>query len=157
MHLFGDPSVWLPLTFAGLIGISILIYVILDGFDLGVGLLLPLAGEAEKDRMIASIGPFWDADETWLVLAISILLVAPPMAHGMILTSLYLPVAAMLVGLSLRGVAFEVPVKAHIRYKARWNAACVAGSAMISVAQGFMLRSTSWGCSRALPRRPSGR
>ena len=139
MHLFGDPAVWLPLTFAALMGISILIYVILDGFDLGVGLLLPLAQEAEKDRMIASIGPFWDANETWLVLAIGILLVAFPTAHGMILTSLYLPVAFMLIGLILRGVAFEFRVKAHIRYKARWNAAFVTGSLMTSLSQGFML------------------
>lgn len=139
MHLFGDPTVWLPLAFAGLMGISILIYVILDGFDLGVGLLLPLAEDAEKDRMIASIGPFWDANETWLVLAIGILLVAFPVAHGMILTALYLPVAVMLIGLILRGVAFEFRVKAHIRYKARWNMAFVAGSLMTSLAQGFML------------------
>lgn len=139
MHLFGDPTVWLPLTFAGLMGLSILIYVILDGFDLGVGLLLPFADEPEKDRMIASIGPFWDANETWLVLAIGILLVAFPTAHGMILTSLYLPVAVMLIGLILRGVAFEFRVKAHVRYKTRWNAAFVAGSLMTSLSQGFML------------------
>ena len=63
MHLFGDPATWLPVTFAGLMGLSILIYVILDGFDLGVGVLLPLANPDEKDRMIASIGPFWDANE----------------------------------------------------------------------------------------------
>jgi len=70
MSIFDDPSVWLPLVFAGLMGLSILIYVVLDGFDLGVGILFPFAEDAEKDRMIASIGPFWDANETWLVLAV---------------------------------------------------------------------------------------
>ena len=112
--LFGPPDVWLPLAFAGILGLSILLYVILDGFDLGVGILLPFANEPEKDRMIASIGPFWDANETWLVLGIGILLVAFPTAHGIILTALYIPVAVMLVGLILRGVAFEFRMKAPI-------------------------------------------
>ncbi|MEL6734528.1 MAG: cytochrome d ubiquinol oxidase subunit II, partial [Pseudomonadota bacterium] len=85
MELFGDPAVWLPLAFAGLMGTSILIYVVLDGFDLGVGILSPFAMEHQRDRMIASIGPFWDANETWLVLATGLLLVAFPMAHGTIL------------------------------------------------------------------------
>jgi cytochrome d ubiquinol oxidase subunit II len=66
----------LPLIFVTLMGLSILLYVILDGFDLGVGLLMPFATPEERDRMIASIGPFWDANETWLVLAIGLLLVA---------------------------------------------------------------------------------
>lgn len=102
MYYFGDPAIWLPLVFAGLMGLSILIYVVLDGFDLGVGVLFPLADDAEKDRMIASIGPFWDANETWLVLAVGLLLVAFPAAHGVVLTALYLPVAIMLIGLILR-------------------------------------------------------
>ncbi|MGR3542218.1 MAG: cytochrome d ubiquinol oxidase subunit II [Hasllibacter sp.] len=139
MDWFGDPAIWLPWTFAALMGLSILIYVILDGFDLGVGLLFPFASGREKDRMIASIGPFWDANETWLVLAIGILLVAFPVAHGMILTSLYLPVFVLLFGLILRGVSFEFRVKAHVRYKEKWNAAFWAGSLMASLAQGFML------------------
>jgi cytochrome d ubiquinol oxidase subunit II len=134
-----DPAVWLPLVFAGLMGLSILIYVCLDGFDLGVGLLFPLASEAERDRMIASIGPFWDANETWLVLAIGILLVAFPQAHGMILTALYLPVALMLTGLILRGVAFEFRVKAPGHHKRWWDAAFFAGSLLTALAQGFML------------------
>ena len=116
MDLFGDPNVWLPFTFAALMGVSILIYVCLDGFDLGVGVLFPFAEEAERDRMVASIGPFWDANETWLVLAIGILLVAFPSAHGQILTALYLPVAIMLIGLILRGVAFEFRAKAPAQY-----------------------------------------
>lgn len=134
-----NPEQWLPLVFAGLMGLSILIYVILDGFDLGVGVLTPLAGEAEKDRMIASIGPFWDANETWLVMAVGLLLVAFPAAHGTILTALYLPVAIMLVGLILRGVAFEFRAKAPAPNKPLWNRAFFAGSLMTSLSQGFML------------------
>ena len=64
MAYFGDPAIWLPWAFASLMGLSILIYVVLDGFDLGVGLLMPLAKVDDKDRLVASIGPFWDADET---------------------------------------------------------------------------------------------
>jgi len=70
-------------------GLSLLAYVILDGYDLGVGLLLLKATDAEKDTMIASIGPFWDANETWLVLGVGVLLVAFPMAHGLVLQALY--------------------------------------------------------------------
>lgn len=139
MYYFGDPTVWLPFVFAGLMGVSILIYVILDGFDLGVGVLFPFAKEDEKDRMIASIGPFWDANETWLVLAVGLLLVAFPSAHGAILTALYLPVAIMLIGLILRGVAFEFRAKAPAPHKRLWNNAFFAGSLMTSLSQGFML------------------
>ena len=139
MDLFGDPNVWLPFTFAALMGVSILIYVVLDGFDLGVGLLMPLSTDEEKDRLVASIGPFWDANETWLVLAIGLLLVAFPTAHGIILTALHLPVAVMLVGLILRGVSFEFRVKAPANQKAFWNGAFFTGSLMAAMSQGFML------------------
>ncbi len=139
MDMFGDPTVWLPWSFAALMGLSILIYVILDGFDLGVGLLMPLADDAQKDKLVASIGPFWDANETWLVLAIGLLLVGFPPAHGIILTALYLPVFVMLIGLILRGVSFEFRVKAPISQKPKWNAAFFAGSLMTSASQGFML------------------
>lgn len=131
---------WLPHAFAALMGLSILVYVVLDGFDLGVGILLPLAEEVEeRDRMVASIGPFWDANETWLVLAIGLLLVAFPVAHGAILTALYLPVAVMLIGLILRGVAFEFRAKAPPGQKRGWDRAFVGGSLMAALAQGFML------------------
>lgn len=139
MYLFGDPAVWLPLAFAALLGVSILIYVVLDGFDLGVGVLFPFAEAEEKDKMVASIGPFWDANETWLVLAIGILLVAFPTAHGTILTALYLPVAVMLIGLILRGVSFEFRVKAPAQYKRAWDNAFYIGSMMTSLSQGYML------------------
>ena len=139
MTLFGDPAVWLPFVFAALMGLSILVYVVLDGYDLGVGALFPFATPEEKDRMVASIGPFWDANETWLVLAIGLLLVAFPAAHGIILTALYLPVAIMLLGLILRGVAFEFRAKARAEHKPYWNLAFFAGSMMTALSQGFML------------------
>lgn len=137
--MFSDPAIWLPFTFAALMGLSILVYVVLDGFDLGVGILFPFAAPAERDRMVASIGPFWDANETWLVMAIGILLVAFPVAHGIILTALYAPVAVMLVGLILRGVAFEFRVKAPLPHKPWWDRAFLAGSLMTALSQGFML------------------
>ena len=139
LTLFGDPTVWLPLAFAGLMGFAILVYVVLDGYDLGVGILLAGAEPAEKDRMIASIGPFWDANETWLVLAVGLLLVAFPIAHGVILSTLYVPVAVMLLGLIFRGVAFEFRQKVAARRKGAWNAAFFAGSLMTALAQGYML------------------
>ncbi|MGH9786993.1 MAG: cytochrome d ubiquinol oxidase subunit II, partial [Terriglobia bacterium] len=97
----------LPVIFAVLMGVAILAYVVLDGYDLGVGMLMPAADAREQDVMVSSIGPFWDANETWLVLGIGLLLVAFPAAHGVVLTALYLPVVVMLIGLMLRGVAFE--------------------------------------------------
>lgn len=130
---------YLPIIFAGLMGISILVYVVLDGFDLGVGILFAVAPEHDRDRMIASIGPFWDANETWLVLAIGILLVAFPAAHGEILTALYLPVAIMLIGLIGRGVAFEFRAKAQADEKWLWNRVFFGGSLVTSVSQGYML------------------
>ncbi len=135
------PPDLLPIVFAALMAASVLAYVVLDGFDLGVGLLLPQAGdEAERDRMVASIGPFWDANETWLVLGVGLLLVAFPTAHGEILTALYLPVALMLLGLTLRGVAFEFRAKASdLRDKRRWDQAFFGGSLLAALNQGWML------------------
>jgi cytochrome d ubiquinol oxidase subunit II len=129
----------LPLIFAGLMAVSILAYVILDGYDLGVGMLMARGNRAERDRMIATIGPFWDANETWLVLGIGLLLVAFPAAHGLILTELYLPVALMLLGLTLRGVAFEFRVKAQTRYQGAWDGAFIFGSLLTAITQGYML------------------
>jgi len=132
---------FLPLFFMAVMGLTLLAYVVLDGYDLGVGLLLPLGTEAQNDTMIASIGPFWDANETWLVLGVGVLLVAFPKAHGMVLQALYLPAAIMLIGLILRGVAFDFRVKAPFQYKAFWNGAFFTGSLVASMAQGWMLGS----------------
>ena len=129
----------LPVIFMALMGVSMLIYVVSDGYDLGVGMLMHRATDAEKDVMLASIGPFWDANETWLVLGIGVLLIAFPKAHGVVLGQLYLPVALMLVGLILRGVAFDFRVKAHDSHKRMWDRLFFAGSTLASVSQGWML------------------
>ncbi len=135
----------LPVIFMGLMGLAMLAYVVLDGYDLGVGLLLPRASDAHKDTMINSIGPFWDANETWLVLGVGILLIAFPKAHGVVLQALYLPAALMLVGLMLRGVAFDFRVKAQAAHKPLWNRAFFAGSGLAALAQGWMLGRTITG------------
>src|SRR3954466_4835010 len=129
----------LVLVFAGLMALAILAYVLLDGYDLGVGMLMPAASREEQELMVASIAPYWDANETWLVLGIGLLLVDFPIAHGEILGALYLPVAAMLVGLMLRGVGFELRVKAEGWQRELWNWLFWAGSFLASFAQGLML------------------
>jgi len=129
----------LPFVFLALMALAMLAYVILDGFDLGVGIVLPLAPREDHDIMVASIGPFWDANETWLVMGIGILLVAFPEAYGEILQSLYIPVALMLTALIVRGVAYEFRTKAVGWHKEAWNRLFFVGSLGMAVAQGFML------------------
>ena len=132
---------WMPIVFLVVMGLAMLAYVILDGYDLGVGMLMNRASEDDKDSMIASIGPFWDANETWLVLGVGILLTVFPLAHGVILGALYLPVAMMLIGLTLRGVAFDFRVKARAGLKPLWNRAFFTGSLLAGWSQGYMLGS----------------
>ena len=139
MEVMTDSGAWLAYVFVFLMGLSMLIYTVLDGYDLGVGVLIRYANETEKDRMIASIGPFWDANETWLVLGVGILLVAFPAAHGIILSSLYLPVSLMLIALIYRGVAFDFRVKVRAEKKQRWNNNFFYGSLVASLCQGYML------------------
>lgn len=130
---------WLPIVFVALMGISLLVYAILDGYDLGVGVLLPQNSQAQRDSMIYSIGPFWDANETWLVLAIGLLLIAFPKAHSVIFQALYLPTAVMLVGLILRGVSFDFRTKAPSHQKQRWDLTFKIGSLLATLTQGYML------------------
>ena len=129
----------LALVFLVLMGASVLAYVVLDGYDLGVGMLMPGATEEQQSVMVASIGPFWDANETWLVLGIGVLLAAFPLAHGIVLGALYLPVVAMLIGLMIRGVAFELRIKALGWHRELWNWLFWAGSFAASFFQGVML------------------
>ena len=131
----------LPVIFAILMGVAVLFYVVLDGYDLGVGMLMPAADAREQNVMVSSIGPFWDANETWLVLGVGLLLVAFPAAHGVVLTALYLPVVAMLIGLMLRGVAFEFRMKAEGWHRELWNWLFWFGSFLAAFAQGLMLGS----------------
>jgi cytochrome d ubiquinol oxidase subunit II len=139
MDLLAEQGHWLIVAFAFLMGLSILLYVVLDGYDLGVGILMQGADEEQKDKMIASIGPFWDANETWLVLGVGILLVAFPIAHGTILTALYLPTTIMLIALILRGVSFDFRAKVQAERKHLWNKAFFIGSLLAALSQGYML------------------
>ncbi|WP_346837433.1 cytochrome d ubiquinol oxidase subunit II [Microbulbifer sp. SAOS-129_SWC] len=141
MNAIAHSTDWLPVVFIGLMGLAVLAYAILDGYDLGVGILLPMGAddEAQRDTMIASIGPFWDANETWLVLAIGLLLIAFPTAHSMVLMHLYLPTAIMLTGLIMRGVAFDFRAKAGVDHKLAWDRTFKAGSLLTSLTQGYML------------------
>jgi len=132
---------WLPLVFIGLMGLAVITYAILDGYDLGVGILLPLheSEEIHRDTMISSIGPFWDANETWLVLAVGLLLIAFPSAHSIVMRELYLPVTFLLSGLILRGVAFDFRAKAPTDNKRAWDKTFKGGSLLAALSQGYML------------------
>ena len=130
---------WLPYAFAFLIGVSMLLYAVLDGYDLGVGMLSRSVKPEERDRMIASIGPFWDANETWLVLGVGLLLVAFPTAHGVVLGNLYLPVGIMMIALIFRGVSFDFRKKVPIDQQARWNHSFFFSSLLVALTQGYMV------------------
>jgi len=129
---------YLPVIWAALIGTAVALYVILDGFDLGIGILFPFArNERERDQMMASVKPFWDGNETWLVLGGGGLWVAFPQAYAVIMPALYLPVIVMLIGLIFRGVAFEF--RSVSENKGKWNFAFTAGSSIAAFSQGVML------------------
>jgi len=130
---------YLPVVWAALIGTAVALYVILDGFDLGIGILFPFTkNDKERDQMIASIAPFWDGNETWLVLGGGGLWVAFPRAYAVIMPALYLPVIVMLLGLIFRGVAFEFRTVANTSKK-YWTFAFAAGSTLAAFCQGLIL------------------
>jgi cytochrome bd ubiquinol oxidase subunit II len=129
---------FLPLIWAGIIGFAVAMYVILDGFDLGIGILFPFArSERERDRMLNSIAPFWDGNETWLVLGGGGLLAAFPKAYAAVMPALYLPVIVMLLALVFRGITFEF--RSISRHRERWTMVFAAGSAVAALAQGVIL------------------
>ncbi len=129
----------LTLFMAGTVAFAVGMYVFLDGFDLGVGILFPFAGDdAERDQMMNSIAPFWDGNETWLVFGAAILLSAFPLAFSVIMPAVYLPIIVMLLGLIFRGVAFEFRFKHHPRLRI-WDAAFAGGSVIAAFAQGVVL------------------
>ena len=130
---------YLPVIWAAVIGTAVALYVILDGFDLGTGILFPFAKtERERDQMMNSIAPFWDGNETWLVLGGGGLWVAFPRAYAVVMPALYLPVIVMLLALVFRGVSFEFRAVA-IASKAYWNFAFAAGSTLAGFCQGLIL------------------
>jgi cytochrome d ubiquinol oxidase subunit II len=129
---------YLPLIWAGVIGTAVAMYVVMDGFDLGIGILFPFArDEIERDQMMRSIAPFWDGNETWLVLGGAGLFVAFPRAYAVIMPAFYLPVIVMLVALVFRGIAFEF--RTVSRSKKGWSFAFVVGSTLATFAQGVIL------------------
>jgi len=130
----------LPLIWAAILAIAVLLYVMLDGFDLGIGILFPFAGSpAERDVMMNTVAPVWDGNETWLVLGGGGLFAAFPFAYAALLPALYIPILAMLLALILRGVAFEFRARARAGGKAFWTAAFAAGSLVATLAQGLVL------------------
>src|SRR5947209_29991 len=135
-----DEMEWyLPVIWAAVIGAAVALYVVLDGFDLGIGILFPFTREdRERDQMIASIAPFWDGNETWLVLGGGGLWAAFPKAYAVIMPALYLPVIVMLLGLIFRGVAFEFRTVADTSKK-YWTFAFAAGSTLAAFCQGLIL------------------
>lgn len=129
----------LPLIWAGLIAFAVLAYVILDGFDLGVGILFPFVrGEKHRDEMMNSVAPVWDGNETWLVLGGGGLFAVFPLAYAIIMPALYAPITIMLLGLMFRGVAFEFRWKTR-RGQFLWDAAFAGGSTIAAFAQGVAL------------------
>src|SRR3954453_9011367 len=123
----------LPLIWAAIVGLAVAMYVILDGFDLGIGLLLGLTDRAgERDQMVNAIVPFWDGNETWLVLGGGALWVAFPRAYAVIMAAVYVPVVAVVLAVVLRGVAFEFR---HIAGVSRsfWDYALIGGSALAAL------------------------
>lgn len=130
---------WLPVVWIVIIGFGVLTYVLLDGFDLGIGILFPVFKRREdRDVMMNTVAPVWDGNETWLILGGACLYGAFPKAYSLLLPILYMPIMIMLAGLVLRGIAFEFRYKA-IKTKFVWDIAFTTGSITVAFTQGVML------------------
>jgi cytochrome bd ubiquinol oxidase subunit II len=130
----------LPLLWMIIIGFGLMMYVIMDGFDLGIGILFPFVPDhADRDIMVNTVAPVWDGNETWLVLGGAALLAAFPLAYSVILSALYLPIILMLIGLIWRGVAFEFRFKADEAHRPFWDKAFAWGSYIATFCQGVAL------------------
>jgi cytochrome d ubiquinol oxidase subunit II len=133
-------SLDLPLIWAAILAVAVLFYVMLDGFDLGIGILFPFAGSpAERDLMMSTVAPVWDGNETWLVLGGGGLFAAFPYAYAALMPALYIPIILMLLALILRGVAFEFRLRARPGGKRLWTVAFAGGSIVATLAQGLVL------------------
>src|ERR1700710_1426712 len=129
----------LSLTWAAIIALGVFMYVVLDGFDLGIGILFPFfPNQQERDVMMNTVAPVWDGNETWLVLGGAGLLAAFPIVYATVLSALYLPLMMMLLCLIFRGVSFEIRAKAT-RTKHLWDLAFIGGSAGATFCQGIAL------------------
>jgi cytochrome d ubiquinol oxidase subunit II len=130
----------LPLIWAVIILFSIMMYVIMDGFDLGIGLLYPFFKDKDdRDLMMNTVAPVWDGNETWLVMGGAGLMAAFPLAYSVVLSAAYLPLILMLVGLIFRGVAFEFRFKAREHERHFWDKAFIGGSLAATFFQGVTL------------------
>ncbi|GLX87623.1 MULTISPECIES: cytochrome d ubiquinol oxidase subunit II [Pseudomonas] len=130
----------LPLIWAIIIIFGIMMYVVMDGFDLGIGILFPfIKGEQDRDVMMNTVAPVWDGNETWLVLGGAALFGAFPLAYSVVLSALYLPLMLMLIGLIFRGVAFEFRFKARAEKRHIWDKAFIGGSVAATFFQGVAL------------------
>jgi cytochrome d ubiquinol oxidase subunit II len=130
----------LPLLWAIIIGFGLMMYVIMDGFDLGIGILFPFVrSRGDRDTMVNTVAPVWDGNETWLAFGGAGLLAVFPLAYSVILSALYLPLILMLAGLIWRGVAFEFRFKADEAHRPFWDKAFASGSYIATVSQGVAL------------------
>lgn len=129
----------LAFIWAGIIAFAVLTYIILDGFDLGIGILFPFGkSERERDVMMNSVAPVWDGNETWLVMGGGGLFAVFPLAYAVVMPALYMPIILMLLALVFRGVAFEYRWRTR-RWKGVWDFAFFGGSAMAALMQGVAL------------------
>src|SRR5215207_8798263 len=129
----------LPVLLGLAVAFSVVMYVVMDGFDLGVGILFPFApGATEQGAMINSIAPVWDGNETWLVFGGTLLIAAFPLAYATLLPAFYVPLLAMLFALIFRGIAFEFRFRAT-RFRRLWDLAFAGGSTLAAFCQGVVL------------------
>ncbi|MFU1479424.1 cytochrome d ubiquinol oxidase subunit II [Roseovarius sp. C7] len=129
----------LAFIWAGIIAFAVLTYVILDGFDLGLGILFPFAkSDRDRDVMMNSVAPVWDGNETWLVLGGGGLFAVFPLAYAIIMPALYMPITAMLLALVFRGVSFEYRWRTT-RWRKVWDVAFFGGSTLAALCQGIAL------------------
>lgn len=142
---------YLPLIWAGITAFAVLMYVLLDGFDLGIGILFPwISGKENRDLMMNSVAPVWDGNETWMVLGAASLYGAFPIVYSLLLPTLYIPIMIMLAALIFRGVAFEFRFKAE-RSRPFWDVAFAAGSTIAAFGQGLVLGTFVQGYGNLLP------
>src|ERR1700738_4911032 len=130
----------LPVVWAVIIGFGLVMYVVMHGFALGIGILFPcIRDRGDRDTMVNTVARVWDGNETWLVLGGAALMAAFPLAYSVILSALYLPLFLMLAGLIWRGVAFEFRFKADEAHKPFWDQAFACGSYIATLSQGVAL------------------